>query len=336
MTADALASTKADLASSQEQATALSASVAEKEAQISSLQSELAKAQEEHEGTKAGLESSKKDAETAHAEKHSAKQEMEAVKAEHEAAKEELAKHKAELSEAKAAALDASQVLESIRSQAGSELAETKKTIEELQDVVKMHEATIGLKDEEIEAEKSRANLAETIAQTRQGEVEMAQKLAEKAKAALQSVRQELTAECSAAKAQVEVERNLAIEAEENAEKFRLEAQKARQAEQQAKIAEQEALLKLRKAGGSPTGTESPTASPRGLPEIGDDPQLVELKKQLAAQKEEAEKAKDELEKLRALQEPAKQEEVFPEAVKEPVAPAAVLEEEMGLPGAVN
>ncbi|CAE7943305.1 MFP1, partial [Symbiodinium sp. KB8] len=267
-------------------------------------------------GTKAGLESSKKDAETAHAEKHSAKQEMEAVKAEHEAAKEELAKHKAELSEAKAAALDASQVLESIRSQAGSELAETKKTIEELQDVVKMHEATIGLKDEEIEAEKSRANLAETIAQTRQGEVEMAQKLAEKAKAALQSVRQELTAECSAAKAQVEVERNLAIEAEENAEKFRLEAQKARQAEQQAKIAEQEALLKLRKAGGSPTGTESPTASPRGLPEIGDDPQLVELKKQLAAQKEEAEKAKDELEKLRALQEPAKQEEVFPEAVK--------------------
>ncbi|CAE7670957.1 MFP1, partial [Symbiodinium sp. CCMP2456] len=203
-TADALAATKAELASSQEQATALSASVAEKEAQITSLQSELAKAQEEHEGTKAGLESSKKDAETAHAEKHASKQEMEAVKAEHEAAKEELAKHKAELSEAKAAALDASQVLESIRSQAGSELAETKKTIEELQDVVKMHEATIGLKDEEIEAEKSRANLAETISQTRQGEVEMAQKLAEKAKAALQSVRQELTAECSAAKAQVE------------------------------------------------------------------------------------------------------------------------------------
>eukprot|EP00439_Symbiodinium_sp_Y106_P015859 s291_g2.t1 len=129
------------------------------------------------------------------------------------------------------------------------------------------------------------------------------------------------------------VERNLAIEAEENAEKFRLEAQKARQAEQQAKIAEQEALLKLRKAGGSPTGTESPTATPRGLPEIGDDPQLVELKKQLAVQKEEAQKAKDELEKLRALQEPAKQEEVFPEAVKEPVT---VVEEEMGLPGAVN
>ena len=45
--------------------------------------------------------------------------------------------------------------------------------------------------------------------------MEAAQRLAEKSKAALQSVRQELTAECSAAKAQVEVERKLALEAED-------------------------------------------------------------------------------------------------------------------------
>ncbi|CAJ1390854.1 unnamed protein product [Effrenium voratum] len=94
-----------------------------------------------------------------------------------------------------------------------------------------------------METEKSRADLAESIAKSRQGELEAAQQLADKAKAALQSVRQELTAECSAAKAQVEVERKLAIEAEETAEKFRLEAQAARAAEQQARIAEQEDTL---------------------------------------------------------------------------------------------
>lgn len=204
-----------------------------------------------------------------------------------------LEDHKTRLEQAKQAGTDALQALDAVRQQAAAEITEHKKVsdehkqaLEDLQDEMKKHSSNIAHKELEAENEKNRADLAESIAASRQEELETAQKLAEKAKATLQSVRSELTAECSAAKAQVEVERKLALEAEESAEKFRLEAQAARASEQKARIAEQEAralIAKLRQSAAVEV----------------DDGALTEMRKQLASAQGEAEKAKKDLDALR-------------------------------------
>lgn len=204
-----------------------------------------------------------------------------------------LEDHKTRLEQAKQAGTDALQALDAVRQQAAAEITEHKKVsdehkqaLEDLQDEMKKHSSNIAHKELEAKNEKNRADLAESIAASRQEELETAQKLAEKAKATLQSVRSELTAECSAAKAQVEVERKLALEAEESAEKFRLEAQAARASEQKARIAEQEAralIAKLRQSAAVEV----------------DDGALTEMRKQLASAQGEAEKAKKDLDALR-------------------------------------
>lgn len=85
----------------------------------------------------------------------------------------------------------------------------------------------------------------------------------------------------------MEVERKLALEAEESAEKFRLEAQAARASEQKARIAEQEAKAMITKLRQSAATVEV------------DDGALTEMRKQLASAQGEAEKAKKDLDALR-------------------------------------
>ncbi|CAE7325246.1 unnamed protein product [Symbiodinium natans] len=279
-----LGSANAELTEIKATLTAAQEEVAQKAAQLAQASSDLdstKKALTESEEENAKL---KQDLSTMEQDMAQHKQSAEDHSKRAQDAESALEDHKQQLDQAKTGAKDAEQAFESVRQQAAAEIAEHKKAIEDLHATCTTQEATLATKELEVESEKSRADLAESIAKSRQNEVEAAQQLTEKSKASLQSVRQELTAECSAAKAQVEVERRLALEAEENAEKFRLEAQAARNAEQAARIAEQEAkaALKLVKTGGQ-------------------DAAMDELRKALAAKAQEAEEAKTELARLRSL-----------------------------------
>eukprot|EP00930_Biecheleria_cincta_P084348 TRINITY_DN73835_c0_g1_i1.p1 TRINITY_DN73835_c0_g1~~TRINITY_DN73835_c0_g1_i1.p1 ORF type:complete len:901 (-),score=307.31 TRINITY_DN73835_c0_g1_i1:148-2850(-) len=175
-----------------------------------------------------------------------------------------IARQREQLETAKAAAKDAAQALEAVRQQASAEITTGKKAAADLQaEKYKLQEA-LDQAQADVEVEKARANNSEQLAKRRFLDLEHAQQLTEKAKAQLQTVRQELSAECAAAKAQVDVERKLACEAEELAEKSRLDAVTARNAEQEARLAEQEAkaaLTKMQKGSTSPRGEKELQAS---------------------------------------------------------------------------
>lgn len=169
-----------------------------------------------------------------------------------------------QLETAKNAAKDAAQALEAVRQQASAEITTGKKVAAELQAEKDQLQEALEQAQADVEVETARANHAEQLSKSRHMDLEHAQQLTEKAKAQLQTVRQELSAECAAAKAQVDVERKLACEAEELAEKSRLDTQTARNAEQEARLAEQEAkaaVTKLQKGSTSPRGEKELQAS---------------------------------------------------------------------------
>lgn len=168
-----------------------------------------------------------------------------------------VAQQREQLETAKAAAKDAAQALEAVRQHASAEITTGKKAAADLQAEKEQLQEALDQVQADAELEKARANHSEQLAKSRHIDLEHAQQLTSKAKAELQIVRQELSAECAAAKAQVDVERKLACEAEELAEKSRLDAQTARNAEQEARLAEQEAkaaLIKMQKGSTSPRG----------------------------------------------------------------------------------
>jgi len=218
----------------------------------------------EKESLKEALDTATKELEEAKQAAEATKEAADSSRKRAEDAEGSVAQYKEQLGQAKKSAVEASIALAAVRKQASMDNAEGKKALEVLAEEKTRFEAEMADLKDEVSSEKSRADLAENLAKSRQTELTHTQQLAEKAKAALQTVRQELGSECSAAKAQVDVERKLAMESEELAEKCRLEAQAARSAEQEARVAEQEAkaaLLKMQRGSTSPRGEVKVAAS---------------------------------------------------------------------------
>mmetsp|Transcript_66777 Transcript_66777/g.118182 ORF Transcript_66777/g.118182 Transcript_66777/m.118182 type:complete len:850 (+) Transcript_66777:42-2591(+) len=274
-------------------------------------------------------ESSSKQAEELKTVKNELEEAMQAAEAAKEAAEgshkraedaeSSIAQYKEQLSQAKKAAVEASIALAAVRKQANEDSDAGKKALEEAKAVQEKSASQFADLRSEVQAEKSRADLADHLAKSRQAELAQTQLLAEKAKAALQTVRHELGSECTAAKAQVEIERKLAMESEELAEKWRLEAQAARSSEQEARVAEQEvkaAILKLQKGGAGISDVEVAASAEQWRKELSAAQAQTEearaserrlqdnLKAAEAKDKETNQKlaeAKEELAKIRAL-----------------------------------